>query len=53
MYLGASKNEFLKNRMRLVGVFRKWPDKQCGTVFTGKPFSEALILASTNPQYDK
>ena len=23
------------------------------SVFTGKSFSEALILASTNPQYDK
>ena len=23
------------------------------TTFTGKSFSEALILASTNPQYDK
>ena len=24
-----------------------------GTFFTGKSFSEALILASTNPYYDK
>ena len=28
----------------------KWPRD---FVFTGKSFSEALILASTNPQYDK
>ena len=26
---------------------------QSSPLFTGKSFSEALILASTNPQYDK
>ena len=27
--------------------------KRQGTFFTGKSFSEALILASTNPQYGR
>ena len=33
--------------------FKKNLPLQEGQVCTGKSFSEALILASTNPQYDK
>ena len=50
----ARLNHFLVNYCLIIAVYQKSKIKDAVYLLvTGKSFSEALILASTNSQYDK